>query len=343
MANGNFGGGSGTPEDPYLVEDALDLDAVRNDFTAHYKQTADIDLTGVAWVPIAPDTDTFEGSYDGGNFEIQNMTIDQPGEYGMSLFSQVSGGVFQNIHLTNVDIDGGNSAAALISWTFGTDSPIYVQSCSSSGTVKGTNGDAAGLIAYFSGVEVVNCHSTCTVIGGEWDNNAGGLISHLGGNAVVERCYATGDVSTYYDAGGFVGITSGNSQIKQCYSSGSAEGDGNIGGFVGTNAVSIENCYATGNATCGWGVAGGFVGNASANSAISHSYCIGLVNEEASSVDTGGFAGSNSGTITDSFYDVDTSNHDDTGKGTPKTTAELKDQATYTGWDFEEIWAIDSE
>ena len=335
--------GEGTPESPFEVWTVADLDGIRDHLEAHFVQKADIDLGGIEWVPIAPDNDMFEGSYDGGNFEIQNMTITQPGEYGMSLFSQVSAGVFQNIHLTNVDIDGGNSAAALISWTFGTDSSIYVQNCSSSGTVKGTNGDAAGLIAYFSGVEVTNCHSTCTVIGGEWDNNAGGLIGHLGGNALVERCYATGDVSTYYDAGGFVGITSGNSQIKECYSSGSAEGDGNIGGFVGTNAVSIENCYATGNATCGWGVAGGFVGNASANSVISNSYCIGHVNEEASSVDTGGFAGSNAGTITDSFYDVETSNHDDTGKGEPKTTAEMKNPATYEGWDFEEIWAIDSE
>ena len=56
--------------------------------------------------------------------------------------------------------------------------------------------------------------------------------------------------------------------------------------------------------------------------------------------------GANSGTVTDSFYDIETSlMSDDTGKGMPKTTEEMTDVATFTteiavgagletAWDF---------
>ena len=40
-----FDEGSGTIEDPYLIETAEDLDNVRNAPDKHYKQVADIDLS----------------------------------------------------------------------------------------------------------------------------------------------------------------------------------------------------------------------------------------------------------------------------------------------------------
>ena len=72
----------------------------------------------------------------------------------------------------------------------------------------------------------------------------------------------------------------------------------------------------------------------------------------ASSVIRGGLVGTISGgTITDSFYDTTTSGQSDTGKGTGKTTAEMKTLATFTdtattglstSWDFDTIWNIDN-
>ena len=51
-----FAGGSGTPADPYLVCDAAQLDRVRDDLEGHYRLTADVDLDGVSWTPIADGT-----------------------------------------------------------------------------------------------------------------------------------------------------------------------------------------------------------------------------------------------------------------------------------------------
>ena len=47
-------------------------------------------------------------------------------------------------------------------------------------------------------------------------------------------------------------------------------------------------------------------------------------------------------TITDSFYDKATSGQSDSGKGTGKTTAQMKTKATFTNWDFDTIWDIDT-
>ena len=55
--------------------------------------------------------------------------------------------------------------------------------------------------------------------------------------------------------------------------------------------------------------------------------------------------------MTDSFYDNAISGQSDTGKGTGKTTAEMKKLATFTdtattglstSWDFNSIWNIDT-
>jgi len=47
------------------------------------------------------------------------------------------------------------------------------------------------------------------------------------------------------------------------------------------------------------------------------------------------------GTISDSYYDSNTSGQsDDDGRGVPKTTAQMMDPDTFTGWDFTDTWEI---
>jgi hypothetical protein len=53
-----------------------------------------------------------------------------------------------------------------------------------------------------------------------------------------------------------------------------------------------------------------------------------------------GFIGNNSAVI-NSYYDRQASGQVDINKGEPKSTAQMKQQATFAGWDFAKIWAID--
>jgi len=60
------------------------------------------------------------------------------------------------------------------------------------------------------------------------------------------------------------------------------------------------------------------------------------------------FKATTNSTALNSFWDTQasgatsTASCNGTALGTGKTTAEMKNQNTYTGWDFTNIWAIDS-
>ena len=108
MAGGVFGGGNGTVVNPYVVEDAADLNAVRNILNAHYLQTADIDLALMGdWEKIGTNLEgeRFAGVYDGGNYAISNLRIrDLSPTPRAGLFCFIEG-VVKNVHLRNVDVD----------------------------------------------------------------------------------------------------------------------------------------------------------------------------------------------------------------------------------------------
>ena len=83
-----------------------------------------------------------------------------------------------------------------------------------------------------------------------------------------------------------------------------------------------------------------------------NSYSTGSVEATANTTYGGGLVGYRyNSTITDSFYNKETALQTDTGKGTGKTTAEMKTLATFTdtataglstSWDFDNIWVIDT-
>src|SRR5690606_1913414 len=47
--------------------------------------------------------------------------------------------------------------------------------------------------------------------------------------------------------------------------------------------------------------------------------------------------------ISNSYYDTETTGQSDTGKGEGKTTAEMKSISTFSDWDFSEVWEINHE
>ncbi|GAI69913.1 unnamed protein product, partial [marine sediment metagenome] len=142
--------------------------------------------------------------------------------------------------------------------------------------------------------------------------------------------------------GGFVGYFAGGT-IDRCYSTSNVIGTSDVGGFVGYAAgTSITNCYAKGNATNtgdSYGCAG-FAGGGSSGTTLDDCYSTGI---PTGGTYNGGFCGYGSATITDCFWDTETSGTETSDGGTGKTTALMKTKATFTdaGWDFTTpIWYI---
>jgi hypothetical protein len=73
---------------------------------------------------------------------------------------------------------------------------------------------------------------------------------------------------------------------------------------------------------------------------ITNSYSIGTV---WGSKNVGGLVGLNTGNITNSYWDIETSNQTSSAGGEGKTTEQMKQQTTYIGWDFVSVWVIEIE
>jgi prepilin-type N-terminal cleavage/methylation domain-containing protein len=172
------------------------------------------------------------------------------------------------------------------------------------------------------------------VVGGDY---TGALSGELNGNQ-ASYIRVTGQVTGNNNVGGIAGYLAGAGSLTRSSSDAAVTGNSSIGGvigFVNDAGTNLSNVYATGSVT-GGSIAGGIIGfGNTGNYTFSNSYATGLVNGTAN---LGGLIGS--GIVTSNvFYDTQTSGRADT-RGAPKTTTEMKSQATYTGFDFTNVWSI---
>ena len=285
------------------------------------------------------------------------------------MFGYTNGADIDNIELTNLDITGNDYTGGLVGRTQSTP----INNCSTTGSTS-TSGNSylGGLIGYNSSSQITNCYSsvniTLTGFGFDFggligcnqgstieechatgiingnDNGAGGGLIGENTNSSLVDCYATGNVSGSNSMGGLVGTNKTTSNINRCYATGNVDGGNSTGGLAGENFSSstINDCYARGDLISPGSSSGGLVGD-NDNATIDNCYATG--NVPVTGEYYGGLVGVLSGgSITDSFYDMVTTGQNDTGKGTPKTTAEMKDVDTFTdettvglstAWDFE--------
>ncbi len=273
----------------------------------------------------------FSGTFDGQGYTISGLYMNRPTEDFVGLISiMTTGSIVSNLNLIDVDITGEDWVGGLVGikndgainncmvsgevsgvqnvgGLIGQSSAGPITSSSSQGNVEGTGGYVGGLVGNNHN-QIFDSYSQADVIGSDQAN--GGLVGFNQVTGEIRRCYATGSVySTSSYVGGFAGLNYGD--IYDSYALGDAETGVNfVGGFVGsmqeTGSTTIENCYSTGTAT--GGTSGGFIGNLP------------------------------SGTVTNCFWDSDTSGLGASAAGTGLTTAQALSQANYAGWDFGSTW-----
>lgn len=318
MAGGSFGGGSGTLEDPYLVEDGADLNAVRNNLTAHYRQVAHVSLSAYeSWVPIGDNFSPFFGSYDGGGFDVRDLRIDDEGlEYGGLFGLVVSAHFIRGVRIPNADavVEHGGLLAGLAfkpDWT-----QLPIEDCHVSGIIRGKEGQQFGVGGLLGGgvVHLVQCGGDVTVEGN--GDYSGGLLGSASGSSLT-RCYAIGPVSGKRYVGSLFALANA---AEDCYALGSVTGDDWVGGLGGLMSDfgphGVTRCFSSG--------------------AVSLT--------EASEIEqVGGLLGDVpfGFPVIASYYDSTTSGQsDEDGRGVPKTTAQMQQQTTFEGWDFADVWAM---
>jgi hypothetical protein len=234
-------------------------------------------------------------------------------------------------------VNGADTVGGFAAYNSGTISNCYY--CDSVSTVFVSGGErVGGLVGNNASGTVSNSYSMGNVRASKY---VGGLVGYIQAGT-VENCYSKGIViGDAYRIGGLVGHNSGT--VKNCYSAGSVSGAYDVGGLVGRNEVggTVKNCYSTDNVIGYYNYIGGLIGYNVVGGTVTNSYSTGSVRGIQY---VGGLVGINYGTVSNSFYDKNTSGRSDTGKGTPKTTENMKNVRTYTDpswstgltspWDF---------
>ncbi|HML75218.1 MAG TPA: GLUG motif-containing protein [Anaerohalosphaeraceae bacterium] len=317
--------GSGTADDPYLVNTAEDfvlLSWYSEILGKHIKQIADLDLSGFKIYPIG-DLGSYSGVFNGDGHTISNVVIGDPNSDYVGLFSNVNSlGHIQNLGVENVVIVGRDYVGGLVGFNSGAITSCYV-----AGTVSGFADYVGGLVGYNNSGIITSSYTSSYInssspyasnyYGGLTGMNSGKITScyaigpmncsnkYVGGlvgfnTACITYCYATGTVNGKSYVGGLTGYNSSGTIIHS-HATGDVIGSSPnesyyIGGLVGTNSGEIASCYATGSVNCStYEHVGGLVGENSISCTITSCYATGGISGKSN---VGGLVGKNRGAIT---------------------------------------------
>jgi|GEM_PF-5367058 len=311
------------------ITNLADLQQITSDPSGEYVLTADIDASSVQnFTPLCSPSSPFTGKFDGNNHTIKNLTINLPNEDYVSLFGWVgyippsssnSDIEIKNIKLENVNIIGRNRVGALVGEVYG----AQISNCTVTGTVQGLQW-VGGLIGINnSDGNITQCSFIGSVNG---ESYIAGLISTNSGS--VTKCFSAGIVSAIYECAGLIGTNTFDGisygSVSDCFSAckvtGSSPTGVIAGGLIAWNegTASVTRCYAVGELYGYWDQPNN----------ISGTY--GLFYHHNPINPTG----------IDSYWDIQTTGTTNSDGGLGKTTDEMKQQSTYTNWDFNNVWEI---
>ncbi len=241
--------GEGTEANPYLINDVDDLvwlqekvDELAQDGSTqfagkYFKLTNNIDLSGINWNPIGTmnvDHGSFKGVFDGGNYTISNLYVEQAGN-GIGLFARTAGNaVIKNLKLNNVTVkstDNSNYVGGLVGNAYAS---TKIENVHVSGNVYISG---RGYIGGIAGHGYVVMDNVSVVATGDGQGNTKGLIT-----------------STFWCAGGVLGYAGEgatnimNAHVENVVVTSAAGGLGAIVGMAednnGTQPISGSNLSA---------------------------------------------------------------------------------------------------
>jgi len=306
-----FGGGTGQPNDPFVISTAEHIRAIGADpnlWDKHFKLMEDINLAdgrNEHFKMIGTADAPFSGVFDGNGHNVANLRVNTTAaEKCIGMFGHVMGkkALIENLRLVNPSIEApaGENVGALVGrLTTGTITNCQVQSGRISG--KTNVGGLVGLhgadseSSPFKFTSIVSCSSSADIFG---KSIVGGLIGRMKPGTAVADCHTSGNVagrdSSAY-IGGLTGLNNFGS-ILHCSSGASVSAGSksqNLGGLVG-NYINgkIDNCYTTGNVSAGEGGKriGGLVGHVDIGR-ITYCYSTGSVSAGQGSQYVGGLIG----------------------------------------------------
>ncbi|PGH38217.1 MAG: hypothetical protein CRN43_16520 [Candidatus Nephrothrix sp. EaCA] len=275
---------------PYGIYTVAHLNDVRNNKAGSYKMMNNIvlpardaagalaagisDYADKGWLPIAHNasvnfgavppavTNGFTGTFDGGNFSVDNFYINRSDANYAGLFGVTSGASISNTGIrgsVSPAVTGGRYAGALAGLIQGGS----VTRCYADAAVRCESHDAnvtayaGGLIGYMEYGSLSASYSSGNVSGNLSATNGalyiGGLAGSLGQTANTSNCFASGDINAEASGGIFGGGLAGAlvAPTANCYAAGNVACTiqsnniviGALGGIISSNTTTYTNCY----------------------------------------------------------------------------------------------------
>ena len=308
-------GTDGTAANPIRIDSVADLQVLTDNGTCYrsayvFRQTADLDLTGLTWTPIGSYDDAFpgvyddafNGTYDGGGRTITGLTV-SVGNYA-GLFGATANATLRRLTLTGAHVTATNAHAGVLAGRLYTSTveDVHVRTSTVLAPSAVPNyGYAGGLVgeAYDSTLTTISTDVAVTVAG----INAGGVAASTVGSTLTDTT-AIGAVAAGGGwAGGLIGLACQTNVTRTSAAGAVNSGSGAGGGLIGmagdvclgvgslsaapNPSMVITDSQATGAVT-GAGSVGGFAG-ALYDTTVVRSYATGAVSSTGSAA--GGFAG----------------------------------------------------
>lgn len=198
------------------------------------KLDVDLDLNGKNWTPIGPIADEqnkFQGTFDGQDHTIYNLTVKQEAAYkAAGLFGALNGTV-QNLVIDNASIESiskGNVEGATSNGNAVVAGTIYDSGLIDKVTVKNSRVSANRYVSAIAGyvygnvtnctVENVELIATPDNLTGEYDNGdkVGGIIGYLGEGTYTITGNEVSNITLvgYRDIGGIVGYANTETTVS---------------------------------------------------------------------------------------------------------------------------------
>ncbi|WP_458123555.1 S-layer homology domain-containing protein [Paenibacillus sp. Z3-2] len=277
--------------------------------TESIRLTEDIDLTGIDWIPFGGnDNAPFSGTFDGQGHWITGLSINNDTRLSNGFLGEANGRI-QYINL-KAEVRGGSNTGALVGFqSGGSIDHVYTEGTVRSGHISKSVTPTGGIVGLLNNARLSHSSSAAFVTVGESDNLHGGGLAGSQITGRISESYFTGNLdnepvkehpTSHIYAGGIVGY---QLSVSDEYNI--------LNNTYSTGAISTLNPRSYSQ----WGAIGGYVTKTN---------------------------------ITGTYYDMMTTGmtvgasdpYQSTVEIYGKTTAEMKQHATYTGWDFTDTWNI---
>lgn len=230
-------GGDGTAENPYVITTAGQLAQIYKEPAAHYVLGNDIDMSAYIYPYFG--AEEFTGTFDGGNYVISNLTLNNCG-----LFAGTNNATIKNLQLQSpmLNIDAADCGIIANTTNNTTIENVHIYDALLVGSSDAYIGGMVG-VANKTTIQIASIKNI--------DKLSWQFLSYFGcivGNAVgceIKAVVVNGEVFTCGDAtAGIAAVADSETIIKDCRVAGLLPVEHCTGGIVAySNSAQISNCF----------------------------------------------------------------------------------------------------